>query len=144
MNENRENTIKLLERHYTAWSNGDIDGVVACYADGCKFEDMALEAQFNGPEGVRSFVTLTFESIPDFKWNPRKFVIEGENCVCEWQMDGTLKGDLPGIPGTGKRFDVRGLSSLIVRNGKIVDNRDYWSLATLLRHVGHTTLLNSD
>lgn len=136
-----ENEIhQLLKRHYKAWSSNDVEGVVACYAEGCVFQDIALEATFEGTAGVRQFVQLTFASIPDFKWNPKHFIVDGERVCCEWQMDGTLSGDLPGIPATGKRFDVKGLSALVIRGGKIHENRDYWSLATFLRQLGHKTI----
>ncbi|MCC2655218.1 MAG: hypothetical protein K0Q76_326 [Panacagrimonas sp.] len=140
MSETNAEVRRLLERHYAAWSSGDVEGVVACYAEGCAFEDLALEARFDGTAGVRSFVQLTFAAIPDFKWNPRHITVDGERVACEWVMDGTQRGDLPGIPGTGKRFDVRGLSALVVRGGKIHENRDYWSLGTYLRQIGQRTL----
>ncbi len=128
---------ELLQRHYTAWSTGDIEGVVACFNEGCVFEDLALEAKIEGRTGVRKFVQMSFNAIPDFKWNPKTILVDGDRCSVEWQMDGTLVGDLPGIPGTSQRFDVRGLSTLVVRGGLIQENRDYWCLNTLVRQVGY-------
>lgn len=126
----------LLERHYAAWTAGDIEGVVACYTDDCEFEDLAMEAKFDGKEGVRNFATLVNAAIPDFRWIPKHFSVDGSRCSAEWQMYGTQSGDLPGIPGTGKTFDVRGLSALEIKDGKIHRNRDYWSLATYMRQLG--------
>lgn len=131
---------RLLERHYAAWSSGDVEGVVACYAEGCVFEDLALEARFEGPSGVRGFAELTFKAIPDFCWTPRQITVEQDRACCEWVMHGHQSGDLPGITGTGQRFEVRGLSALQIQQGSILHNRDYWSLATYLRHLGHRTL----
>ncbi len=41
-----------------------------------------------------------------------------------------------GIPSTGKRFEVPGVSIGRLREGKIAENHDYWSLATYLGQIG--------
>lgn len=140
MKETDAEVRRLLERHYTAWSRGDVEGVVACYAEGCVFEDLALEARFDGLPGVRGFAQLVSAAIPDFNWKPLHIVVDDERVACEWVMHGHQRGDLPGIPGTGKRFDVRGHTAMVVRGGRIHENRDYWSLATYLRQLGHRTI----
>ncbi|OLE61836.1 MAG: hypothetical protein AUG04_12910 [Deltaproteobacteria bacterium 13_1_20CM_2_69_21] len=57
--------------------------------------------------------------------------------VIEWVMSGTHKGDLPGIPATGKRFSsVRGTNILELEAGKIRGESDYWDAATFIKQVG--------
>ena len=52
-------------------------------------------------------------------------------------MSGTHKGDLPGIPATGKRFpSVRGSTILELEAGKIRRESDYWDAATFMKQVG--------
>ena len=52
-------------------------------------------------------------------------------------MSGTQKGDLPGIPATGKRFSsVRGSIILELEAGKIRRESDYWDAATFMKQVG--------
>jgi steroid delta-isomerase-like uncharacterized protein len=127
---------RLLEQHYAAWSKGDVEGILACFTDDCVFEDMALQAKFEGKEGVRGFAQATFAAIPDFRWTPTIILIDGSRAGTEWRMTGTQTGDFPGIPGTGKSFSVPGSSVLEIRAGKIHQNRDYWSLATYLGQMG--------
>ena len=127
---------QLLERHYAAWTAGDIEGVVDCYTADCVFEDLALQARFEGKGGVRGFATLIIGAIPNFRWIPKHFVVDGGRCSSEWQMYGNQSGDLPGIPGNGRAFDVPGLSAIEIKDGRIHRNRDYWSLATYLQQLG--------
>jgi len=55
----------------------------------------------------------------------------------EWVMSGTHKGDLPGMPATGKRFSsVRGSTILELEGGKIRRESDYWDAATFMKQVG--------
>jgi steroid delta-isomerase-like uncharacterized protein len=52
-------------------------------------------------------------------------------------MSGTHKGDLPGIPATGKRFSsVRGSTILELDGGKIRREADYWDAATFMKQIG--------
>ena len=78
-----------------------------------------------------------FAAIPDFKYELRDGVAVGQWAIIEWEMSGTHKGDLPGIPATGKRFSlVRGSTILELEAGKIRRESDYWDAATFMKQVG--------
>src|SRR5262249_43407777 len=50
-------------------------------------------------------------------------------------MSGTHKGNLPGIPATGKRFSsVRGSTILELEAGKIRQESDYWDAREISAH----------
>ncbi len=52
-------------------------------------------------------------------------------------MSCTHKGDLPGIPATGKCFSsVRGSTILELEASKIRRESDYWDAATFMKQVG--------
>jgi steroid delta-isomerase-like uncharacterized protein len=51
-------------------------------------------------------------------------------------MRGTHTGEMPGMPATGKRFEVRGASTFEFRDAKILRCSDYWDMATLLKQLG--------
>jgi ketosteroid isomerase-like protein len=44
--------------------------------------------------------------------------------------------DLPGLPATGRPFEIRGATVVEFRDGKISRSTDYWSLAEYRRQVG--------
>ena len=50
-------------------------------------------------------------------------------------MSGTHKGDLPGLPATGKPFSLRGASIYELHDGKIKRNSDYWDMVTFLKQI---------
>jgi len=54
-------------------------------------------------------------------------------------MSGTHKGDLPGIPATGKSFAVRGSTICELTAGKIKRNSDYWDMGAFLKQTGLIT-----
>ena len=51
-------------------------------------------------------------------------------------MIGAHKGDMPGLPATGKSFTLRGASIFDLAGDKIRSTRDYWDFAIALRQLG--------
>ena len=51
-------------------------------------------------------------------------------------MAATHKGDLPGLPATGKRFSVRGATVFELQGEKIRRVSDYWDMVTFLKQIG--------
>ena len=126
----------LVEQHFKAWSSGDIDGIVACFSEECVFEDLALQATFEGHAALREFAAAAFAALPDFQWTATKIFSDGANVCIESHFSGTQTGDFPGIPATGKAVDIPCLTVEEIRDGKVRRHRDYWSLATYLQQVG--------
>lgn len=137
MVEPRSDLKELVRHHYAEWSAGNIDGVARCYAERCMFEDVTLETKAEGRSAVRDLVAAVCEAIPDLKWKLGLMTVEGDVCCCELSFEGMLVKDLPGIPATHQRVNVRELVVVIFRNGKIREYRGYWSMGMMLRQLGH-------
>jgi len=119
-----------------AWSSYDVEKLLSLYTDDCVYEDVAMGKVNHGKEELRDFYSGTFAAFPDFKVESKSFFVSGDWVGSEWVMSGTHKGDLPGMPATGKSFSVRGASVLELKGGKIKRSSDYWSLADFLRQIG--------
>ena len=132
---------RLFNDWALAWSSiyscQNPERVLSLFVDDCFFEDVTFGLVARGKEELRSFVKRAFAAIPDFKYELRNRFAVGQWAVIEWAISGTHKGDLPGIPATGKRFSlVRGSTVLELEAGKIRRESDYWDAATLMRQVG--------
>ena len=131
---------RMLDDWAMAWSsaeNNDPEMVLALFADDCVFEDVTFGVIVRGKVKLRSFVEGAFAAIPDFKYGLTGRFVTNQWAVIEWVMSGTQKGDLPGIPATGKRFSsVRGSTILELKAGKIRRESDYWDSATFMNQVG--------
>ncbi|PYX38616.1 MAG: hypothetical protein DMG75_03450, partial [Acidobacteria bacterium] len=53
-----------------------------------------------------------------------------------WTATGTHNGDLPGIPRTGRRFSVTGMTIARIRNGKFVESWGNWDTLRLMQQLG--------
>ena len=129
-------TETYLRDYYASWASGDPDRVAAFFAESATFEDLAFEAVFEGPEGVREFARLTYGGVPDFRVTPLRIIIDGASAAAAWEMTGTHSGDLPGLPATGKPFRVRASSIVQVERTGIIEMVDYWNPVQFQRQVG--------
>ncbi|HEU5245992.1 MAG TPA: EamA family transporter [Candidatus Udaeobacter sp.] len=132
---------RLFDDWALAWSSNDSSNdperVLSLFVDDCVFEDVTFGLIARGKEELRSFVKRAFAAIPDFKYGLRNRFATSQWAVIEWVMSGTHKGDLPGIPATGKSFSsVRGSTILELEAGKIRRESDYWDAATFMKQVG--------
>ena len=118
---------RMLEHYYASWRTGDPDKVAAFFTDDAVFEDLAFGARFEGPEGVRQFVQITFAGVPDFRVTPTEIIMSTERAAAAWTMTGTLSGDLPGMPATNRPFEIRASSIIQLRDAKIHRIVDYWN-----------------
>jgi steroid delta-isomerase-like uncharacterized protein len=64
--------------------------------------------------------------------------VTGDTYAFEWTMSGTndRADQQRGLPATGEKYEIPGVSIGRLRDGKIVENRSYWDLAGYLRQVG--------
>ena len=134
------NVERLLDDWARAWSSNDAhdpEAVLALFADDCVFEDNTFGHVARGKDELRGFVRNAFAAVPDFEYDVTGRHATRRWAVVEWVMSGTHKGDLPGIPATGKRFSsVCGCTVLELEAGKIRCESDYWDAATFMKEVG--------
>ena len=50
-------------------------------------------------------------------------------------MSATHEGEFAGVPATGKRFELRGLTLLLTRSDEIVRGADCFDVASFVRQV---------
>ena len=85
-------------------------------------------------ENIRMFRT----AFPDLKCTVLAAFAEGDTATIQFRMSGTHQGALSllGIPPTGKRATVDGISVGRFRSGKLVENWTQWDAPALLQQLG--------
>ena len=76
------------------------------------------------------------DAIPDRVDVIEDIIADGDRVGMLWRLTGTHKGDLFGIPPTGKKIDVHELGILRLASGKIVEGWFMADEAGLLRQLG--------
>jgi steroid delta-isomerase-like uncharacterized protein len=88
-----------------------------------------------GKDGVRKGYAGFLKATPDFKIEPKSWITSDRSFASEWVLTATQKGDLPGIPTSGKHFSIRGCSFGEFENSKLKGRRDYWDYTTLVKQL---------
>ena len=84
----------------------------------------------------KPFARGIFEAFPDFTIQLTSRFAAASWAGAEWTMSATHKGDLPGLPATGKRFSIRGATVFELQGEKIKRVSDYWDMVTFLKQIG--------
>jgi len=75
-------------------------------------------------------------ALPDLTIAPTgELLSSGERVYWKWLMSATHEGEFAGVPATGKRFELRGLTLLLTRSDEIVRGADCFDVASFVRQV---------
>jgi steroid delta-isomerase-like uncharacterized protein len=122
----------LAEKWIAAWNSHNPDKMLPLFTDDIFYEDVAFGEASHGAAELRKFFVSEFEGVPDLDLKLVRADIHNGHGTIEWTFSGTDKA----IYKTGKKFSVRGVSVIDLRDGKISRNLDFYDSATLMRQVG--------
>ena len=122
----------LAEKWIAAWNSHNPDKMLVLFTDDVFYEDVAFGEVSHGSAELRKFFLSEIEGVPDLELKLERASIHGNHGTIEWTFSGTDKG----VYKTGKKFSVRGVSVVDMRDGKISHNVDYYDAATIMRQVG--------
>lgn len=120
----------------TAWNAHDARKVASYFADGYVGDDVSVAGQFHGPRDVRKYVLYNLLGFPDLHFELHETISQGDKVAIVWTVTGTHQGKVMNIPATGARVEVKGISVITVKDGKIVRSLRVWDVAGMLRHIG--------
>lgn len=101
-------------------------------------EDAVDEASdgSGGREDFRAHLEWIAEAAGEVTATVTDTVAEGDRVVVFWRIEGVHKGELFGLPATGKPFSGRSVSTLTFRDGKLVRYRVLPDRLGILRQLG--------
>jgi steroid delta-isomerase-like uncharacterized protein len=89
-----------------------------------------------GLDGYVAMMEATYAGLPDFHVVLEDQFATDDRVVCRWTASGTHKGDLFGIPGTGKQIEYSGMSLWEFDNGKARRGWLFSDVSTLMAQLG--------
>jgi steroid delta-isomerase-like uncharacterized protein len=122
----------VAEKWIAGWNSHDPDKMLPLFTDDVLYEDVAFSEVSHGRAEVRKFVVAEIEGVPDLELKLLRSDIHDGHGTIEWTFSGTDKD----VFKTGKKFSVRGVSVIDLRDGKIFRNVDFYDAATIMRQVG--------
>ena len=87
------------------------------------------------PDELKRFAAAWRESFPDWHSTFEELIAEGDRVAERWTGRGTHRGQLQGVPPTGKRVQVPGSVFYRITGGKIVEFRGQLDLMSLMQQL---------
>jgi len=122
----------IAEKWIAAWNSHDPAKMLPVFTGDVFYEDVAYSEVSHGHAELRKFAADEFEAVPDLEVKLLRASVHNGHGTIEWSFSGTDKG----IYKTGKKFTVRGVSVIDVRDGKIARSLDFYDSGTIMRQVG--------
>ncbi len=89
-----------------------------------------------GREGQRRLIRSYLQAFPDLRFTIEELIAEGDKVVTRGRYQGTLQGELLGIPPTGKQVNVALIDIVRVADGKLVEHWIAADTLGLLQQLG--------
>lgn len=136
LTETEERNLRAVTDVLEFWNVQDVEGVLTFYDDEISWKNVAMEETYEGKQEVGAFLTRLFTAIPDLQFSVSDKIARGDNVAEQWEMAGTHRGSLFGIPATGRRVTLPGMSMVTLRDGKFLRDEFYFDSGIFLRQVG--------
>jgi steroid delta-isomerase-like uncharacterized protein len=128
--------IQLHQQHLTHQASGNTGALQHDYAEHAIVEDGMYPEPIVGRAAIMARKSTGLAAVSDFQLQITNRVVHGNQLSAEWVATGTHSGDLPGMPATGRRFTLRGITVSVRENGKIVREAIYYDLDHLRGQIG--------
>src|SRR5438270_12692027 len=132
--QNAELSRRIFE---DVWNHKNPSAVDDLMAADYVHHDPSSPAVPSGIDGYKQFVNSYMTAFPDAHFTIDEAFTDGQNNeVTRWTVTGTHEGELAGIPRTGRRFSVTGISIARVANGKIIESWNNWDALGMMQQLG--------
>ena len=95
-----------------------------------------VDQDIRGPEGVRQFISMLRAAFPDLHVTVEDVIAEGDKIVQRWTGRGTHQGELMGIPPTGNRVSVAGITISRFKDGKVSEEWEVYDMMGMMQQLG--------
>jgi len=120
------------------WKTGDPELAKQLYSEHAERTDPdgGSGIRLRGAQQIAQFVAHVRTAFPDVRLYVKEIVAEGDHLAAHWTVTGTQKGEYQGIPATGRRVEINGMSLDRLKDGKIVTEHVYFDRLALLEQLG--------
>lgn len=124
-----------VRAHVEAENRHDVDGVVATFHRP-RYDVVPLGAVSDGADAVHNFLTGVMTGFPDFGAHVAALHHADDAVIVEGSFSGTQTGPWAGLPPSGRSVDVRFCAVFDFDEDRMLCERLYFDLATMMRQLG--------
>jgi steroid delta-isomerase-like uncharacterized protein len=132
--ENKELARRFMDEVWNKGNLGFIDEVTA--PNHVSHDPASPEDMGGGVEGLRRFTEMYRSAFPDIQMTVEDVIAEGDKVVTRWTARATHQGELMGIPPSGNRVEVTGISIDRIEGGKVVETWSNYDALGIMQQLG--------
>jgi steroid delta-isomerase-like uncharacterized protein len=130
--------VSIMKRWYReVWREGRNETIYELLsADAVVSGQTGPQAEIHGPAEFADFADTIRKAFPDTDLVVEDAFGDGDKVAVRWTATMTHSGDDLGVPATGKKVSITGISIVRIVNGKIVAGWDNWDRLAMLEQIG--------
>ena len=133
----QQRTREVNDATYAAWNAHDADAVAAVFAEDAVLREAGSPTVLHGRAAIRDRVIALLTAFPDFHLERVDLLIDGARHADRWIMTGTHRGELFGIPPTGRSVRVEGATfTRMGAHGLVIEDIHFVDTTGLLTQLG--------
>ncbi len=118
------------------WNRGDLEVLDAVMAPEGRYHGPHMPGGVGGREEWRQAVSRYRAAFPDSHVTYDELIACGDTVVGRWSATGTHTGPLPGVPATGRRISLGGITIYRFAEGRVVEAWEQLDLLGMWRQLG--------
>ena len=116
------------------WNQGKLAVIEELYDP--NYVGHAPPETMKGPRGYKDLATKYRTAFPDIHFTIDDLIAVGDKVVMRWTTRSTHKGNLAGLPATGKRVTLTGITITRIAGGKVAEEWTNWDALGMMQQVG--------
>ncbi len=118
------------------WGKGDASIADEIFAEDCVFHIPSAPPMSRGPQAAKEFMAYVRSGFKEFHTVVDRVIANGNIAIVYGLGQGIHAGEQLGAPSTGEEVTMRGVLTLRIIDGKIVDYRADWDTAAFEKQIG--------
>lgn len=132
LRENKELARRLFDE---VWSRGRLELVGNLLLPDFVGRPGGLGDPFHGPSGAQEFIGGLRRAFPDLTFEVEDLIGERDLVAARWTARGTNHGEFMGMPPTGRRIALDGMTIHRIQDGRIVEGWMQPDAMSLVRQI---------
>jgi steroid delta-isomerase-like uncharacterized protein len=131
----RERREALVREHMESENRHQFDVTVATFAHP-RYEIIPTGEVYDGEQEVQAYFAASRQAFPDQRNELIAMHHSDDAVIAEFDLKGTHRGELRGIPPTGKEFTCRCAAFFLFERDRLVCERVYFDSLTIMSQLG--------
>ncbi len=134
--EVEEQNKEIVKRYWEAWGKGDFEAFKELLAPNYVYYFPSRSTKPISREESIEFGKMMHNAFPDVTFSIEEMIAVGDKVISRFIFRGTHEGESQGIPATGNKIEVSGITIMRIENGKVVEEREEYDSLGEMQQLG--------